>query len=172
MKVFHYTDETDRSLGVAGMAISLVACDCEKMLAEVSVEEGAEPIRLSQEFFFSGNPRQSAKIAWNEMLRQYQVATGMLLANVLCRSRVSHKECDSELMQAIHELVSDLGHDECELDDDEINRLYSENLSYYTRLFSHRGVLTVASDFATVLRLRRTMSAGDVLEQLQRLNHI
>ena len=37
-----YIDETDKSLGIAGMAITLVACDCEDMLACVSLEEFAE----------------------------------------------------------------------------------------------------------------------------------
>ncbi len=171
MKELKYTDETDRSLGVAGMAIALVACDCESALAEVCIDDD-EPLRLAEEFYFSGNPRQSARIAWNEYLRQFRVESALLLGNVLCRHYAAGRRPSDELMTRLHDFIFAEGRDHCELDDDELDRLYQRDLQYHTRLFTHPGVRTVAGDFATLLRMRRRMSAGDVLEQLARLNNI
>ncbi|MDO4320780.1 MAG: hypothetical protein Q4C34_09425, partial [Bacteroidales bacterium] len=57
-------------------------------------------------------------------------------------------------------------------EDDEIDTLFNKNYRYYSRLFSHSGVLVVARDFATTLRMRRRLTAGEVFEQLSRLNSL
>ena len=75
------------------MAISLVACDCEHLLAEVSIEDEDEALRMAEEFFFCGNPRISAKISWNEILRQYQITSGLMLGNVMCRAPGRRPRC-------------------------------------------------------------------------------
>jgi len=167
-----YTDETDKSLGIAGMAISLVACDGEALLASVSLEEGDDSMMFSEEFFFAGNPRLSAKIAWNELLKQYQVASAMLMGNIMCRRFAAGHGVESPLLQIVRDLLSDAGHTHCSLEDDEIETLFNKNYRYYTRLFSHGGVLSVARDLATTLRMRRRMTAGEVFEQLSRLNSL
>lgn len=171
MTILRYTDDTDKSLGMAGMAIALVACDCEHSLAEVDLDAD-NPMRLAEEFYFCGNPRQSARIAWNEFLRQFHVEMSMILGNVLCRRYLSGHCPEPELLTAIHDFLRDEGKSNCQLEDDEIERLYTKDLNYHTRLFTHSGVQQVASDLATLLRMRRRMSAGDVLEQLARLNQL
>lgn len=167
-----YTDETDKSLGVAGMTISLVACDGENLLASVSLEDNEDAMQFAEEFFFAGNPRFSAKIAWNEMLKQYQVACGMLLGNVMCRRFAVGKGVENDLLKVVHDILADAGHTHCSLEDDEIDSLFNKNYRYYSRLFSHSGVLAVARDFATTLRMRRRLTAGEVFEQLSRLNSL
>lgn len=167
-----YADEADKSLGIAGMAISLVACDSEDYLASVSLEEGDEPLELAGEFFFGGNPGISAKIAWNEILRQYQVGSAMIMGNVLCRAHAAGHGLDDRVVDFIHRFICDEGHSMCSLDDDEVENLYNKNFAYYKRLFSHPSVVIIARDFADDLRQRRHMSAGEVLESLRRLNNL
>ena len=41
-----YTDDVDKSLGLAGMAITLVACDSEELIASVSMEDDEEPLEM------------------------------------------------------------------------------------------------------------------------------
>ena len=171
MKDLRYTDDTDLSLGVAGMAIALVACDSESALAGVCLDDD-EPLRLAEEFYFSGNPRQNARVAWNEYLRQYRVESALLLGNVMCRHYVAGRRPTADLLQGVHDFLFDEGREHCSLDDDELDRLYQRDLQYHTRLFTHPGVRSVAGDFAALLRMRRHMSAGDVLEQLSRLNNL
>lgn len=168
----HYSDESDKSLGIAGMAIALVACDSESVLASVSLEPDEEAFDFSQDFFFSGNPRQSARIAWNELLRQYQIASSLLLGNVFCRARAAGHAPEDDVLDIVRGFIAGEGREYCSLDDDEIQTVYDKTLRFHTRLFSHPGVLSVARDFATVLRMRRSMTAGEVFEQLSRLNSI
>lgn len=168
----HYTDESDKSLGIAGMAIALVACDSESILASVSLEPDEEAFDFTQDFFFSGNPRQSARIAWNELLRQFQIASSLLLGNVFCRARAAGRAPEAAALDMVRAFIDGEGREYCSLEADEIQAVYDKNLRFHTRLFTHPGVLSVARDFATVLRMRRTMSAGEVFEQLARLNSI
>lgn len=167
-----YTDDVDKSLGLAGMAITLVACDSEELIASVSMEDDEEPLEMAGEFFFGGNPRFSAKIAWNEILRQYQITMSLLLGNVLCRNLCTGRDIDNDVLQSIHEIILSEGMDNCSLEEDEIDALYNKNYRYYHNLFSHPSVGLVARDFATTLRMQRRMSAGEIIENLRRLSTI
>lgn len=171
-EILKYKDEADKSLGVAGMCISLVACDCEDMLASVSLEEGSEAVTMSEEFFFNGNPRMSAKIVWNELLKQFEVAVGMLIGNVMCRQFTANHTLDNRLIEAAHSIIIDEAAELCSLEADEAERVYNKNYRYYYRLFSHPGVCSIASDFATNLRAQRSMTAGEVIDHLRRLSNI
>lgn len=172
VSILKYIDETDKSLGIAGMAISLVACDGDEYLSAVSMEPGEEPLAMAEEFFFSGNPRFSAKIAWNELLKQYQITLAMLLGNVICRAFAAGHSPSSQVMDAVRKIACEHGAEFCELDTDEIEGLFNKNYAYYNRLFSHPTVNVVARDFAGTLRDRRRMTAGEVLEALHRLNSL
>lgn len=167
-----YIDETDKSLGIAGMAITLVACDCEDMLACVSLEDGEESISMAEEFFFNGNPRLSAKIAWNEILKQFQVTAGMLIGNVLCRKFCKGISPEADLLKVVHDIIIEEGARHCSLDEDEADAVYNKNYRYYNRLFMHPTVVGVARDFATALRMQRRMTSGEVIENLRKLGNI
>lgn len=171
MKTLKYTDETDRSYGATGMAIGLMVFDGEDMLASITLDSDPnDMVSMSPEFYFAGNPGVSAKTAWNQMLKNYNIGIGMLMANLLCRHLVNRRqELPSELQDFLHELAIDEGHESCSLEDDEIDRLFNKNLSYLSRVFNHRGVQSVAHDFASTLQQRRTLSRLDVLELLDAL---
>ena len=112
----------------------------------------------------------SAKTAWNQLLKNYNLGMGMVMSNLLCRHLVhSRHELPTELRDFLHGLAVDEGRESCSLDDDEIERLFEKNFSYLNRVFSHRGVQAVAHDFASALLSRRSMSRLDVLEQLAAL---
>ena len=167
-----YIDEKDKSFGIAGMAISLVACDCEEYISLVSLEDGEDPITMTLDFYFNGNPNMSAKIAWKELLKQFQVTSGMLLANVMCRSIAAGKKIDKTAINAVHDIIKTLGVDTCSLDDDEIDSIYTKSYNYYKDIFSHPSVAVIARDFATTLRMQRRLSSAEALEELQRLNSL
>ena len=82
-----YRDNRDKTYGLTGMAIALVMADGEDMLMQVSLDAPAgEGITFTPDFYFQGNPRYSAKLAWNQMLKQLSLVTGMMIGNVMCRS--------------------------------------------------------------------------------------
>ena len=86
-----YIDEEDKSYGVAGMAVAIMVFDGENLLSSISLEAPAnEAMVFTSDFYFSGNPRLSAKYSWNRLLEHYQLSIGMLIANIMCRNIVLH----------------------------------------------------------------------------------
>ena len=172
MESFKYKDETDRSYGATGMAIGLLIFDGEDMLASIDLDASCddEMVAMSPDFYFAGNPGVSAKAAWNQMLKNYNIGLGMLMSNLLCRHLVNgNRSLPSQLRSMLHDIAMEEGHEACSLDDDEIDRLIDKNFNYLTKVFSHHGVQTVAHDFASFLLSKRSISRLDVLEQLASL---
>ena len=173
MQQFSYTDETDRAYGATGMAIGLMIFDGEDMLYSIDLDRaaaGGEMLELSPEFYFAGNPGASAKSAWNQMLKNYNLGISMILANILCRQLVHHHSplSDSHVSR-LRDITRQEGLRSCSLDTDEADRIFDKSFSYLTRVFSHRGVQAVAHDFASTLAARRHLSRLDTLELLQSL---
>lgn len=165
-----YKDEVDKSLGISGMVVSLVVYDADSLLASVSLEEGEEAIDLSSEFFFPSNPRMSARIAWKEIMRHFEITTALAVSNALCRSYAGRGSyLPSESAAELKEFVIEEGRDHCDLDEDEINAVFDKCFSYFDRIFAHPSVRNVATDFAARLRERRRMSAGEALELMHAL---
>lgn len=79
-----YTDDQDKCYGVTGMAVSLVVWDADDMLARIDIDSD-DNIEFVPEYYFSGNPRLSAKVAWQYILKHYQASMGMMIGNVMCR---------------------------------------------------------------------------------------
>lgn len=167
-----YVDEADKALGIAGMAISLVACDGEDFLAAVSIVDGEDSLDMSDEFFFNGNQEFSAKLAWNEMLKQFQLTAGMLLGNVMCRAYAAGHSPSRDTLDAVRRLIREEGSEHCSLDRDEADAIYEKDYDYYSRLFTHPTVVEVARNFASILRTRRRLNAAEVLDNLRRLNSL
>lgn len=173
MQQFSYTDETDRAYGATGMAIGLMIFDGEDMLYSIDLDRaaaGGEMLELSPDFYFAGNPGASAKSAWNQMLKNYNLGISMILANILCRQLVHrHTSLSDSQVSRLRDIVRQEGLRSCSLDTDEADRLFDKSFSYLTRVFSHRGVQAVAHDFASTLAARRRLSRLDTLELLQSL---
>ncbi|MCM1162896.1 MAG: hypothetical protein NC339_01385 [Muribaculaceae bacterium] len=175
MEKLRYTDETDRCYGAAGMAISLVVFDGEEILSAISLDspEGGQTMALTPEFFFAGNPGVSAKTAWRQILKNYNLGIAMLTANLLCRYLVNrHTGLPADVRDTLRSLALEEGRDSCQLEDDEIDAIFDKNINYLTRVFSHRGVHTVAHDFASALQSRRHLSRLDALDILQALQSL
>ncbi|MDE5988103.1 MAG: hypothetical protein K2F88_02640 [Duncaniella sp.] len=171
METLKYKDDTDRSYGATGMAIGLLIFDGEDMLASINIDNDPnDMVEMSPDFYFAGNPGVSAKTAWNQLLKNYNLGIGMLMSNFLCRHLVSARQAlPAALRDLIHQVAVEEGHEACSLEDDEIDRLFEKNMAYLTKVFSHRGVQSIAHDFAAELLSRRSLSRLDVLEQLEAL---
>lgn len=169
-----YIDEKDKSYGLAGMAISMVVLDGEEYLNGISMDAPVgEGIDLSPEFYFVGNPRLSAKIAWNEMLKHFQISSVMILSNIMCRNYVQHRrKLTSELINDLKSFVREEARDNCSLDEDESDVLFDKSISYFDRLFSYARVHEIAHDLAASLVKQRHMTSQEVIEQLRQLSMI
>lgn len=166
-----YKDETDRSYGLAGMAISMVVLDGEEYVNSISIDAPVgESVDLAQQFFFVGNPRLSAKIAWNEMLKHLQLAAGMVISNAMCRSYVQHRhKLSSDMVDELRNFIKNEAHVGYELDDDECDVIFDKSLAYFDRLYSYAHVHEIASRFAATLTRQRQLSSQEIFEQLGQL---
>lgn len=165
-----YIDETDKSLGIAGMSIALMVCDGENTISAVSLNDGEDTITFTPEANFSLNPAFSAKYAWNQLLGELQLFSAMLWANIMCRHILASRQIRQEIINTIHDLIFQHGADLCSLDNDELEALFNKDMRYYHRLFNHPTVAQCADNLATTLRAQRRMSAAEVFERLSRLS--
>ena len=166
-----YTDERDKTYGLAGMAITLVAIDGEKYLCEINLDADAgEGIVMTHDYGFKGNPRMSARIIWEQTLAELRMTTSMTLGNIACRRYVpGHRDIDQADITPVREAVRLEGLDHCGLDNDEADRLFDSCLSYVRRVFRHSGVQEVAHTFAGHISRRRTLSGAEAIEILSSL---
>lgn len=163
-----YSDERDKTYGIAGMAITIVALDSEKYLSGISLDaEPGEYISMSNDYGMRGNPRMSAKILWEQSVNHLRLSTSMVLGNIACRRYVlGHRPLDTADTEAIRAAVRDEAGSYCELERDEADRLFDGCLSYVLRIFRHPGIQDVAHTFSGRLAQRRTMSGAEAIELL------
>lgn len=169
-----YKDDRDRCYGAAGMAIGIVVVDGENFLSSLSVDAPADSmIEFTPDFYFSGNPSMSAKVAWQQTLRCYNLSMIASIANLLCRSMVMEgMPMRFEVKKQLHDVVCSEGRDVCSLDDDEVESFFNKNYDYLHRIFAHHGVAEVAHEMADTISRRRSMSRLEILEQLHALSMI
>ena len=167
-----YKNEEDKCYGATGMAIAVVVFDGEDFITSINLD--ADPDRVvefTEDFYFNGNPGFSAKNAWNQILKNFNLAMAMSLGNVLCRRLVYESNpVDRELTESLRKLMPDVGTESCSLEADETGHLFDKNLTYLTRIFSHHGVQGVAHEFAEALKRRRNMTRMDMIDQLRALS--
>lgn len=170
-KKLSYKNEDDKCYGATGMAMAVVIFDGEDMLAGIDLD--AEPESLmafTSDFYFNGNPGYSAKSAWNQILKNFNLAMALSLGNVICRSVIyEDRQPDAEMADFLRTMMIEEGAANCALEEDETSRLFDKNFTYLNRVFNHHGVQSVAHDFARALKARRSMTRMDVIEHLHAL---
>ena len=169
-----YKDETDRAYGLTGMTISMMVWDGEDMLSGVNLDANpGDGLEVTPDFHFSGNPRLSARLAWQQMVKQFELNTAMLLGNAVCRARVgSGKQIPASVNALMRALVRDEGKSMCSLDDDEIGHVYDKTMRYLDQIFTYDAVVRIAHRFAADLQRHRRLSAAEVLDRLADLNRL
>lgn len=169
-----YKDENDRSMGLAGSAIALVIWDGEDKLAAIDLDSlPGEGMEMTPDFSFAGNPRLSARLAWQMMLKQLELTSAMVMGNVLCRSYVGQgRQPSSSARAALRAILRDEAISACSLEDDEFDQMYSRLLDLQSQIFTHNEVATMARALAADLLSRRRLTAAEVLDRLDRLSKI
>lgn len=166
-----YSDERDKIYGIAGMAITLVACDEEDILSGINIDaEPGECLELSNECALKGNPLLSAKIVWTQSVKDLKTITTLALGNIACRRYVlSHRSLSSNDTHDLRHAVRTEALEYCALDADEADNLFNNCMSYVDRIFRHSGVHDIAHSFAETLKTKRTMTAVEVIDLLAQL---
>lgn len=169
-----YRNDKDRCYGATGMAIGIVVFDGEEYVTRISVDTPADRmVEYEESFYFSRNPRLSAKDQWHQMLQSFNLSVVAMLSNLLCRTLVlDNMPVSFEVKQLLRDTVAEEGRESCSLDPDEVDRIFNKNYDYLMRIFNHRGVQSVAHDFAATLAQERTLTRLEILEHLKALSMI
>lgn len=171
--LLRYADRTDKSFGLAGMAISLMVWDAESSLNHIDLDASPEEaLRMTPDFYIS--PVASAKAVWDNNLRRFQLSSAMLVANVVCRSMVhlGRPAIPSTLDDAMRAAVIDEGEALCQLEAEEAVRIYSKAFAYCHRLFSHPEVARLAAGLSDELCRHGRMGAHEIFDMLAPLNRL
>lgn len=169
-----YNDEKDRSLGLAGMAISMVVWNGEEALSSISIDNPAgRGIELAPEMRFAGNPHFSPRTIWQQQVKRLELSAAMIMGNAMCRAYVNRgRAFSSKVSASLKALVRDEARSVCSLEDDEIEAIFAKTYNYLDRLFSNEGVVDLAQKFAEELCSKRRLSAAETLDRLSVLNRL
>lgn len=169
-----YVDERDRRFGLAGMAIAMVVWDGQEQLAAINVDsEPGEGLEFTPDFYFSGNPRLSARLAWQMLVKQLELESAMLVSNVMCRQYIGRGERISSAMRArLRALVRDEAQNVCSLEDDETERIFTRVNNYLEQLFQHPAVAQMAHQLEDNLQQTRRLTVAEVMDVLRPLSHL
>ncbi len=171
--LLRYADRTDKSFGLAGMAISLMVWDAADRLTHIDIEaEAEEAVRMSPDFYIS--PVASAKAVWENNLNRFRLASAMLVANVACRNFVHlHRPAiPSDIDDSMRRTVIEEGAELCQLEAEESLRVYSKAYTYCHRLFSHPEVGRIATLLSTSLNEKGKLSSHEIFEILAPLGRL
>lgn len=169
-----YTDEQDRSYGLAGMALALVLWDGESYLSSISLDSPVGySLEFSPAFGFSGNPRMSATYAWREMVKQFEISVAMILGNVMSRSYIGRSQpmSDDDNVKLRAYLRREGSH-ACQLDEDETDLIYNKTRRYLDRAFTHSGVSLLIHDLVRSLTEKRRLSSAEIIDIFSELNRL
>lgn len=168
MSSLKYTDEKDRSLGLAGTAVAMVVWHAHDKLVAVSIDsEPGAGVEVTPDFHFQGNPRLSAAEAWRTLVQQLQVTTAMLMGNAMSRAYLGHnRPLSSQTRASLRALVRDEAEAVCALTPDETDRLFTEVNQYLDRVFTHHRIATLTRSLAQDIVTERRLSAAEVLDRL------
>ncbi len=169
-----YINDDDKCLGITGMAIAIVVWDAESLVSGISLDAPSDSsIEFMQEYYFQCSPSVSAKVAWDKVLERFRLSVGLLVSNVLCRRLVgSHSQSTREEVALLREMIGEEGRYLCSLEEDEIDAVFNKTYTYVNRIFSHSGVQEVARRFAGKLTSLRSMTIGDISEELAALRRL
>lgn len=162
-----YKDDTDRSYGVAGMALAAFILDYEKYITSVSVERsGIDAVEFSPDFYMTACESISPKASWAHCIEQYQIISSMLISNVMCRSMVrNHMEVEMSHHDAMLDSLYDFAK-ECQLDTDEAEELFDKHYQYLNRAYHNSRVHVAAQRLVDELSSRHTLVHSDLCDIL------
>ncbi len=172
MESLKYIDEEDKIYGLTGMAIAIVVWDEAEAIDSINVDGNVEDsVLFASDYVYAAPAGVSVKKVWEHNFLHYRLCMRLLLANVVCRHymRNGSTPIKSSLEKLMRDILREEGVRQCALEADEIESVFAKNYDTVHRVFRHNGVQQVARDFAATLRECRTMSAGEIIDNLSRL---
>ncbi len=166
-----YANEDDRAYGLAGMAVSLAALDAMDRVSSVSIDADGPMVTFSHLYYYNGSPSISPKTVWNHLLNNFYITSSMAMGNLMARSvvRLHEPAAPDDLLADLRKAIHEEGQQTCELEDDEIDALYSKTLFNARRIFCNPRLHPAIDELARTISRRRTLSGMELLDELHLL---
>lgn len=166
-----YANDDDRLYGLAGMAISAAALDAIDKVALISIDADGPMVTFSHEYYFCGSPSISPKATWHNLLSNFHLTTAMVISNVFARSlvRLGH-DAPADVMESLRQAVVTDGREICALEDDEVDSIYRRTATGMRRIFANPRLHPAIDSFARSIARRRTLSGGEIFDELRALH--
>lgn len=166
----NYKSEEDRAYGLAGMVIAVASMDAIDRVSMISLDSEGPMVTFSNEFYYPGSQSASPKATWHRLLENFQITSAMAISNVLSRRYVYEHTTDiDDMLPPLREAMTLEGKDVCALEEDEIDRVFRNMLSYSQRIFGNRRLSPLIDEFAGILARRRTLTGREIAEELSLL---
>lgn len=165
--ILRYKDESDKSYGVVGMALSAFVLDFDRYLSSVNIDsDDMDCVQFIPEYYFSGNPSVSARVAWNILVERFQNLSGMMLGNVICRLTIANKQFSRAHYDSLLMLLEQEAKETCQLEGEEIVAIINKEYQQLNRIFSNHKVGSLIQEFNDKLTEKRFMSRSEIMELL------
>lgn len=162
-----YDNEDDRAYGLAGMAVTIASLDAIDRIAEVSLDADGPMVSFSNDYYFSGSPSISPKVAWENLLRNFHLTASMAIGNLMARAlvRLGHP-VPHDVMSQLRDVVVLEGTESCSLEEDEVDTLINRATIRANRIFANPRLHPAVRQLAAVIACRRRLSGRELQEQL------
>ena len=174
MTTLKSTDTTDRAFGLGGMAVAMVVWESERFMQSLDIDAPADlGLALYPEFFMIRSPKASPREAWNDAVEKFQLGTGLLISNLLCRALVrQNTEITPQMRQSLVRSLEDEGRQSADLTPAEVEALFSKAYSYFHKIFSHPAVADLTRTLCSTLESERHLGHERVMEILAPLQRL
>lgn len=158
-----YRNEEDKCNGLAGMLIAMIIFDEFESIIEIDIDdENNEYIHFSPEFFAWQSQLVPPKQAWEIALKNFQLTTAMMMANLICRYSKSKKATYSDVRKAIFKIVVEEGKRVCQLEEDEVNSIFMKTFDYVSDRMQNSRVLAIAKSISAEISKKRFMGDDEL----------
>ena len=165
-----YSNEDDRSYGLAGMAISIASLDALDRITEIFLDSEGPMVNFSPSYFYSHSPAVSPKMVWANLMSNFQLTASLVMGNIMARSLVRLGQmADDEIFSTLREVMREEGRDVCSLDEEEADAVFDKVMRHSMRLFRNPRLHPAVKELAGVISRRRRLSVLELAEELELL---
>lgn len=162
-----YENEDDRCYGLAGMTLSILKRGGMDRVAYMDIDAQGPMVSFANSYYFCGNPALSAKAAWKNVVDNYCLTLGMVIANVLARKILrDREELDRRWLDPIYDEALAEGTQTCSLEEDEVRYIFDSSVRDFHRIFSNSMLAPRLHDLARIIARKRRFSGLEMREEL------
>lgn len=171
--ILGYRGETDRSYGLAGMAIQLASFDALDSVAYISLDNAGPMVEFTGEYYYGGSPSVSPKATWHRLMENFRLTSALAIGNVMARCIVHEKGADPmDMLTELLKTIREEGTQVCQLEEEEVDRFFASLMNRANNLFHNPRLHPVIDSLASMLRDRRKLSGRSLAEEMHYLRII